>query len=204
MEASVLFFPIAIRLNLTNNSGILLLSSQDNKSVRQITYQAIDIIEEIPWRKWDETKITKRNVRTTLTWNIIKSNAILSIEGVWERTIDDCRYTSFRYPRFRTSAVVFRYHEEHQYPVHGRGRSFRADPLNCARSFTDSPPPFWLRGLQTKAFHGVSFRKYTGMLYVPRFTRFRYTRRFAGTQAPRITRVTWTENTLGSKSNNSR
>jgi hypothetical protein len=48
----------------------------------------------------------------------------------------------FRYPRFTISAVLFQYHEEHQYPIRGHGRSYRSGPLRCARSFTDSPHHF--------------------------------------------------------------
>jgi hypothetical protein len=50
-------------------------------------------------------------------------------------------------------------------------------------------PPFWLWRIEIKASHGVSLWKSTGMWNVSRFTRFRYTRRFARTQPPCITRV---------------
>jgi hypothetical protein len=43
---------------------------------------------------------------------------------------------------FRTSAVLFQYHEEHQYPIRGHGRNCRAGPLSYARSFTNSPHHF--------------------------------------------------------------
>jgi hypothetical protein len=33
---------------------------------------------------------------------------------------------------------LFQYHEEHQYPIRGHGRSCRAGPLSCLRSFTES------------------------------------------------------------------
>jgi hypothetical protein len=46
-----------------------------------------------------------------------------------------------RYMRFRISAVLFQYHEEHQYPIRGHGRRCTG-PLSCARSFTDSPNLF--------------------------------------------------------------
>jgi hypothetical protein len=44
---------------------------------------------------------------------------------------------AFAFPCFRISAVLFQYHE-HQYPIRGYGRSCRAGPLSCSRSFTDS------------------------------------------------------------------
>jgi hypothetical protein len=43
---------------------------------------------------------------------------------------------------FSLSAWLFQYHEEHQYPIRGHGRSCRAGPLSCARSFTYSPHHF--------------------------------------------------------------
>jgi hypothetical protein len=48
----------------------------------------------------------------------------------------------FSYPRFRMSAVLFQYHEEHQNRIRGQVRSCRGGPLSCARSFTDSPHHF--------------------------------------------------------------
>jgi hypothetical protein len=109
---------------------------------------------------------------------------------VFENT-GDCRYTRFRFPRVYISVVLFQYHEEHHYPIRGHGRSWRAGPLSCAQ-FHWLAPLFWLRGLQIKVSHGISLRKSTGMLYVSRFTLFRKKkkRRFAGTQPPRIMRVT--------------
>jgi hypothetical protein len=61
----------------------------------------------------------------------------LSVNGTGES-----RYTRFLYPCFRVSAVLFQYHEEHQYSIRGHGRSCYAGPLSCARSFTDSPHHF--------------------------------------------------------------
>jgi hypothetical protein len=54
----------------------------------------------------------------------------------------DSRYTRFRSSRFHISAILFQYHEEHQYPIRGHGRSCRAGLLSCARSSTDSPHHF--------------------------------------------------------------
>jgi hypothetical protein len=54
----------------------------------------------------------------------------------------DSNYTRFRYPLFHISAVLFQYHEEHQYPIRGHVRNCRAGPLSCARSFSDSPHHF--------------------------------------------------------------
>jgi hypothetical protein len=44
----------------------------------------------------------------------------------------------FRYPRFCILTILFQY----QYPIRGHGRSCRAGPLSCARSFADSPRHF--------------------------------------------------------------
>jgi hypothetical protein len=41
---------------------------------------------------------------------------------------------------FLISTVLFQYHEEHQYLIHGHGRSYHAGPLSC--SFTNSPHYF--------------------------------------------------------------
>jgi hypothetical protein len=57
------------------------------------------------------------------------------------------------------------------------------------RAVTDSPQNFD-SGLQIKTPYGVLIRKSTGMLYVSHCTRFRYTRRLAGKEPPRIKRVT--------------
>jgi hypothetical protein len=46
-----------------------------------------------------------------------------------EQSTGDSRYTRYRYPCFRKYAVIFQYHEEHQYPVRGHGRCCRAGPL---------------------------------------------------------------------------
>jgi hypothetical protein len=50
----------------------------------------------------------------------------------------DALYTLFQYPRFRVSAALFQYHEEHQYPIRGHVRSYRAGSQSCALSFTES------------------------------------------------------------------
>jgi hypothetical protein len=57
-------------------------------------------------------------------------------------TVQVTCYKRFRSPRFRISAVLFQYHEEHQYPIHDHGRSCRAGQLRSARSFTDSSHHF--------------------------------------------------------------
>jgi hypothetical protein len=57
-------------------------------------------------------------------------------------TVQVTRYTRLRYPRFRISAVLFQCHGDHQYLIRGHGRSCRAVPLSCARSFTDSSRHF--------------------------------------------------------------
>jgi hypothetical protein len=44
--------------------------------------------------------------------------------------IGDSRYTCFRYPRFRISAVLFQYCEEHQYPILGQ----ILKPFTCVES----------------------------------------------------------------------
>jgi hypothetical protein len=51
-------------------------------------------------------------------------------------------YMRFHYPRLCISAVSFQYHEEHQYPICSHSRSYRAGPLSCEHSFTDSPHHF--------------------------------------------------------------
>jgi hypothetical protein len=66
----------------------------------------------------------------------------------WRTSLVGCprlliQYTGYcLYTRFSISAVLFQYHKEHQYPIRGHGRSCRAGPLSCARSFTDSPHHF--------------------------------------------------------------
>jgi hypothetical protein len=87
--------------------------------------------------------------------------------------------SAFSLSAFSLSAVLFQYHKEHQYPIHGHGRSCRACPLSCARSFTDSP----------RHFDSTDYKLRPLMVYHledPRtcHTRFRYTRRFAGTRPP--------------------
>jgi hypothetical protein len=42
-------------------------------------------------------------------------------------TTGDPRYTRFRYPRFSISAVLFQYHEKHQYPIRGHGKAAAQD-----------------------------------------------------------------------------
>jgi hypothetical protein len=109
------------------------------------------------------------------------------------RYIGDFRCTLFRYLRFRISAVLFQYHEEHQYPIRGHGRSCRAVPLCCERSFTDSPHHFNsgdYKFVPLMVYHSENTR--AGMSCISRFTRFRFSRRFAGSHPPRITRVTFT------------
>jgi hypothetical protein len=79
------------------------------------------------------------------------------------RGTGDFRYTRFRYPRFRISAVLFQCHEEHQYPIRGHGRSCRADSLSCARSFTDSPHHFDFGNYKSKPLmlhHSENARAY--------------------------------------------
>jgi hypothetical protein len=44
-----------------------------------------------------------------------------------EETRGDSRYTRFRYPRFRISAVLFQFCEEHQYPIRGQ----ILNPITC-------------------------------------------------------------------------
>jgi hypothetical protein len=78
---------------------------------------------------------------------------------------DDSRYTCFRCPHFRISAVLSQY-PEHQYPICDHGRSCCAGPLSCVR-FHWLAPPFWLRGLQIKVCHGVRLRKSTGIYMLP-------------------------------------
>jgi hypothetical protein len=53
-------------------------------------------------------------------------------------TSDTC-YTLLCYPHWSISTVLFQYHEEHQYPIRGNGRSCCAGPLSCVHSFTGSP-----------------------------------------------------------------
>jgi hypothetical protein len=79
---------------------------------------------------WKRDNITKHAIGGT--------NAL----GKQEINTSDSRNMRFRYPRFRNSAILFQYHEEHQYPIRGHGRTCRAGPLSCARSFTDSPHHF--------------------------------------------------------------
>lgn len=79
--------------------------------------------------------------------------------------------------RYTHSAVLFQYH--------------RSIHILSAAAVDGTAQAHWVaRGFTTiKTSHGVSTRKYTGTLYVSPFTRFLYTRRFAGTYPPRITRV---------------
>jgi hypothetical protein len=120
-----------------------------------------------------------------------KNEDLIYIINTWthcdimSQSAGDCLHTRFWYQRF-----LFWYHEyqyQYQYHIRSHGRS-RSTEMRA--QFHWLAPPFWLRWLQTKASHGASLRKSTGMLYVSRFTRFRYMRRFAGTHSPRLTTVT--------------
>jgi hypothetical protein len=86
------------------------------------------------------------------------------------------------------SAILFQYHEKHQYPI--RGQILK--PNSCVE-----PSP----GLSENAMQminlaskncGASLTSKWRLFCVFHFTRFRYTRRFARTQPPCITRVTRT------------
>jgi hypothetical protein len=95
-------------------------------------------------------------------------------------------FSHIRYPRFRISAVLFQYHEEHQYST--RGQILK--PVACVEPSPGLPGnEMQMISLASKN-SGASLTSRWLLLYVSRFTRFRYKRRFAGTQPPRITKVT--------------
>jgi hypothetical protein len=90
------------------------------------------------------------------------------------------RYMRFRYPRFRISAVLFQFYEKHQYPI--RGQILKPPAW-------DEPSSGLLGNVMqmislTSKNSGTSLTLKWRLLYVFRFTRFRYKRRFAGTQSP--------------------
>jgi hypothetical protein len=94
------------------------------------------------------------------------------------------RYTRFRYPRFRISAVLFQCQVEHQCSI--RGPYFNA----CVKpSFVLSRNVMQMISLVSEKSDASLTAKWR-FLYVSRFTHFEYTRRFAGTQPLCITRVT--------------
>jgi hypothetical protein len=100
----------------------------------------------------------------------------------------DSRYTLFRYPRFRISAVLFQYYEENQYPI--RGKFLK--PLTWVEPTRGlSENVMQMISLASKN-SGASLTSKWRLLYVSLFTRFRYTRRFVGTQPPCKERVTCT------------
>jgi hypothetical protein len=117
------------------------------------------------------------------------------------RSVKDCRdtgwghyiylhlriqITRFRYPRFRLSAVLFQCHEEHQYPI--RGQILK--PITCVEHSPDLSGNVMQMISLTSKSSGASLTSKWRLLYISRFPRFQYTRRFAGTQPPCITRVT--------------
>jgi hypothetical protein len=94
-------------------------------------------------------------------------------------------YTRFRYPRFRISGVLFKYHEEHQYPI--RGQILK--PITCVEPSPRLSGNVMQMISESSKNSGASLTSKWWLLHVYRLTRFRYTRRFAGTRPPRITRV---------------
>jgi hypothetical protein len=70
---------------------------------------------------WDSSIIVtlvtlKRMVKQQLIRKVFTANLLYSPE-VSQPNKGDSHYTPFRHPRFRISAVLFQYHEEHQYPT---------------------------------------------------------------------------------------
>jgi hypothetical protein len=122
----------------------------------------------------------------------ILCNLWSSNSAVTRTNTGDSRCMRFRYWRFRISTVLFQYHEEHQYRIRGYCRSCRAGALSCACSFTDSPHHFDFRDYKLRPLIMHQSENPRACYTVSRFTRSRYTRRFAGMQPPCITRVTCT------------
>jgi hypothetical protein len=106
-------------------------------------------------------------------------------EDVTEPACDTSVYRRLSLYALSLSTVLFQYYEEHQYPIHGK----ILKPITCVE-----PSP----GLSGNVIQmislvsensGSSLTSRWRLLFLSRFTRFRYTRRFAGTRPPRITRV---------------
>jgi hypothetical protein len=71
----------------------------------------------------------------------------------------DSRYTRLRYPPFRVFMVLFRIHEEHQYPIRGYGRRCRAGSPTCSNySLRLSENLCW--GLLYKLLDELDFASY--------------------------------------------
>jgi hypothetical protein len=88
------------------------------------------------------------------------------------------------------SAILFQCHEKHQYPIRDHGKSCRAGPLSCARSFTDSLHHVDSGGYKFRplmVYHSENIRAcYTFLILRVFDTRGNSQERYL----PRITRVT--------------
>jgi hypothetical protein len=114
----------------------------------------------------------KRPLRVQCVYEIITLNWIL------KKYAGDSHYTRFQYPCFRTFAVSFQYHEEHQCPI--RGQILK--PITCVETSPGlSGNVMQMISLASKN-SGASLTSKWLLLYVSCFTRFRFTRRFPGTQ----------------------
>lgn len=89
---------------------------------------------------------------------LASGNTIITPWGttILVKIIQVISYTRFFFPLFNTTPVLFQYHEKYKYPIREHGRNCRGGQLSFTRIFSDSSP-FWLQGLQIRAFHGVYF-----------------------------------------------
>jgi hypothetical protein len=76
------------------------------------------------------------NLKTCINCRILfifeREERMIMYKWLWSYALSLSAFSHIR-------GVLFQYHEEHQYPIRGHGRSCRAGPLSCARSFTESP-----------------------------------------------------------------
>jgi hypothetical protein len=94
------------------------------------------------------------------------------------------RYTRFRYPRFYFS-VIRSINILSAATVEAAAKAHWV-----ARAVSLTRPTILTPGTTNKGLSWCITQKIHRHLYVSRFTRFQYTRRYAGTQPPRFTRVT--------------